>query len=190
MAWRRVLVIVLLSIPQASQSASGVDPMLSTGRSPDPTAKTVADIHAAELRRIPLEVYIKASESYTAGGPVEVTIIVTNLFDKPLLMNSRMLVNHPRLEGEISFRITGPSSQAEEIKRLVTPLSMRDQDFVTLNRGESMQRTVDLSDLFGISQKGAYSIQVSYHNEVDYTVQSHKAWKGLVWSDPVNIKLN
>ena len=164
--------------------------MLSTGRASDPTAKTVAEIHAEELRRIPLEVYIKASEAYTAGGPVEVTVIVTNLFDKPLLLNSRMLVNHPRLEGELSFRITGPSSQKEEIKRLVTPLSLRDQDFESLNRGESMQRTVDLSDLFGLSQKGTYNIQVSYHNDVDYTVQSHKAWKGLVWSEPVVVKLN
>src|SRR5882672_6563356 len=113
MTWRRALVFVFLSIPQVSGSVSGVDPMLSTGRAPDPTAKTVAEIRASEQRRIPLEVYITASENYTAGDPVEVTVIVTNLFDKPLLMNTRMLVNHPRLEGELSFRITGPSGQRE-----------------------------------------------------------------------------
>src|SRR4029077_3152745 len=153
-------------------------------------AKTVAEIRASEQRRNPLEGYVKTSENYAAGGPVEVTIIVTNLFDKPLMMNSRMLVNHPRLEGELSFRITDPSGQREEIKRFVTPLSLRDQDFVTLTRGESMQRTVDLADLFGISLKGSYSVQVCYHNEIDYTVQSRKAWKGLVWSEPVEVKLN
>jgi hypothetical protein len=190
MAWRRVLVILFLCIPQVCQSQSGIDPLLSTGRAPDPTAKTVAEIHAAEQRRIPLEVYIKASENYTAGDPVALTVIVTNLFDKPLLMNSRMLVNHPRLEGELSFLITGPSGRREEIKRFVTPLSLRDRDFVTLTRGESMQRTVDLVDLFGISLKGSYRVQVCYHNEIDYTVQGHKAWKGLVWSEPVALQLH
>jgi len=164
--------------------------MISTGRSPDSTAKTVSEIRAAERRRIPLEVYIKASENYTIGSPVEVTVIVTNLFDNPLLMNSRLLVNHPRLEGELSFRILGPASQKEEIKRFVTPLSLRDRDFVTLTRGESMQRTIDLADLFGIGLKGSYRIQVSYHNEIDYTIQDRKAWKGLVWSDPIELKLN
>ncbi len=190
MDWRRVCLIVFLSIPKVAGSAAGIDSMLSTGRAADPTAKTVAEIHAEERRRIPLEVYIKASETYTAGGPVEVTVIVTNLFDKPLLMNSRMLVNHPRLEGELSFHITGPSGQREEIKRFVTPLSLRDLDFVTLTRGESMQRTVDLYDLFGIRLKGVYNIQVSYHNEIDYTLRNRKAWKGLVWSEPVEVKLN
>jgi hypothetical protein len=190
MAWRRVFLVVFLCMPRVASSIADVDPMLSTGRAADPTAKTLSELRAADRRRIPLEVYIKASDTYPAGGPVEVTVIVTNLFDKPLLMNSRMLVNHPRLEGELSFRITGPSGQREEIKRLVTPLSLRDQDFVTLTRGESMQRTVDLSDLFGISQKGVYHIQVAYHNELDYTVQDNKAWKGAVWSEPVELKLN
>jgi len=53
-----------------------------------------------------------------------------------------------------------------------------------------MQRTVDLADLFGISLKGSYHVQVSYHNEIDYTVQNRKVWKGLVWSEPVEVKLN
>src|SRR5262249_36889671 len=150
----------------------------------------VQEIKDAERRRIPLEIYIKAGEHYTVGGPVEVTVIVTNLFDKPLLMNSRMLVNHPRLEGEMSFRITDASGHRMEIKRLVTPLSLREQDFVTLTRGESMQRTVDLADLFALAARGSYSVQVAYHNEADYTVGDRKAWKGFVWSEAVQIRLD
>src|SRR5215470_16803687 len=125
MSCRRVFLIAFLVIPQIVAAQEGLDPMLSAGRTPDPTAKTVAEIKEAERRRIPLEVYIKASEHYTAGEPVEVTVIVTNLFDKPLTMNSRMLVNHPRLEGEMSFRITDADGKRVEIKRFVTPLSLR-----------------------------------------------------------------
>jgi hypothetical protein len=166
------------------------DAWLSKGRQPDSSAKTISEIRAAEMRRIPLDVMLKTSDHYSAGGPVVMTILITNLFDAPLLMNSRMLVNHLLLQGEISFRITGPDGRKVEIKRLITPLSLRENDFVTLTRGQSFQRTVDLSDLYGISQKGIYKVQVSYHNEIDHTVGSQRVWKGIVWSDPIEIQLD
>jgi hypothetical protein len=189
MVWRKAFLVVFLSIPNVLGTAA-VDPMLSSGRAPDSTAKVVAEIRDAERRRIPLEVVIKASEHYSVGGPVEVTVIVTNLFDTPLLMNSRMLVNHARLQGEVSFHITDPSGKRVDIKRYVTPLSIRDNDFVLLNRGESIQRTVDLADLYGINVKGTYKIQASYHNEVDHSNPSGHAWKGYVISEPIELTLN
>ena len=82
----------------------------------------------------------------------------------------------------------GPDGKRVEIQRLITPLSVRDQDFVLLERGQSMQRSVDLADLYGISRKGLYKVQVSYHNEVDHIGSQH-AWKGVVWSEPVEITL-
>ena len=179
--------VVFLTRPCVSVEA---DPWLSAGRQPDSTAKTLSEIRAAERRSIPLEVYLKVSNHYRAEGPVEVTVIITNLFDAPLLMNSRMLVNHPLLKGEVSFRIIGPDGKKVEIKRLITPLSLRDSDFEVLNRGQSMQRSVDLFDLFGIRQKGIYKIQVSYHNEVDQVSGNQRVWKGIVWSEPVEIRLD
>jgi len=133
---------------------------------------------------------LKAANHYRTTGPVEVTVIVTNLFDAPLLMNSRMLVNHPLLKGEVSFRIIGPDGKKIEIQRLITPLSLRDDDFEVLTRGQSMQRSIDLGDLFGLKQKGIYKVQVSYHNEVDHIAGSQRAWKGIVWSEPVDIQLD
>ena len=141
------------ALPVLAASES-VDPWISTGRQPDPTAKTLSDLRAAEKRRIPIDVQLKSSDSYPAGGSVDVTVIITNLFDKPLVMNSRMLVNHPLLQGELSFRIVDSHGKKVEIQRLITPLSVRDRDFVTLSRGESMQRSVDLADLFGMTRKG------------------------------------
>jgi len=187
--WRRTLFLAFLCFPKPATSV-GADAYLSAGRATDPTAKTLSEIRAAEKRRIPLEVQLKASGRYPIGGPVEVTIILTNLFEAPLLMNSRMLVNHPLLQGEVSFRIVGPRGKKMEIQRLITPLSLKDGDFVTLGRGQSIQREVDLSDLFAVRQKGVYTIQVSYHNEVDHSVGAAHAWKGIIWSDPVAIQLN
>jgi len=180
-------VVAVLTRPCASVEA---DPYLSTGRQSDSTANTLSEIRAAERRRIPLEVFLKAAGHYRAGGPVDVTVIITNLFDDPLLMNSRMLVNHPLLKGEVSFRIIGPDGKKVEIQRLITPLSLKDDDFEALTRGQSMQRSVDLSDLFGVKQKGIYKIRVSYHNEVDYVSGTQRAWKGIVWSEPADIRLD
>jgi hypothetical protein len=180
-------VFVFLVRPCGSVEA---DPWLSRGRRPDPAAKTISEIRAAEKRRIPLEVLLKASNHYRQDRPVEVTVIVTNLFDAPLLMNSRMLVNHPLLKGEVSFRIIGPDGKKVEIQRLITPLSLRDDDFEVLARGQSMQRTVDLSDLFGVKRKGIYKVQISYHNEVDHVLGTQRVWKGIVWSEPMDFQLD
>ena len=185
------MVLFLLFSMVARQAVSlEADSWVSSGRQPDPTAKTISEIRAAEKRRIPIEVQLKTARSYPSGGPVEVTIMITNLFDAPLLMNSRMLVNHPLLQGEVSFRIIGPDGKRVEIKRLITPLSVREGDFVTLERGQSFQRAVDLLDLFGIAKKGVYKAQVSYHNDIDSLSGTLHAWKGVVWSDPVEIRLD
>ncbi len=165
------------------------DSVLSPGFALDPATKTLSEIRAAERRKIPLEVYLKASPKYDVHGPIEITVILTNLFSTPLLLNSRMLVNHERLQGELSFRVTGPDGQRVDIRSLVTPLSIRDEDFVILERGESIQRTLDLSDTFGIKRKGIYQIRVCYHNEVDYVAEGHRAWKGRVWSEPVELQV-
>jgi hypothetical protein len=175
-----------------SQSVGAIEANLGLSEGPqsDSTTNTLAEIRASEKRHIPLDVMLKASDHYTSGRPVIVTVLITNLFDLPVLLNSRMLVNHPLLQGEVSFYIIDPSGQRQEIKRLITPLSVRDNDFVILNRGQSIQRSVDLADLYGIDKKGHYKLLVSYHNEVDRSVDSNRAWTGIVWSDPIEIRLD
>jgi hypothetical protein len=116
-------------------------------------------------------------------------VIVTNLFEKPLLLNRRLLVNHAKLSGELSFRIVNAAGGRYEIKRLVTPMNVRDEDFVLLPKGRSIQRTVDLADIYGLAQRGVYQLQAYYHNNVDHVDGSERAWKGLAASEPAQITL-
>lgn len=180
-------VFLLLGLIPGVAVGLSSDPYLSTGRQPDPTAKTLSEIRQSERRKIPLEVFLKAGENFEIGESVEVTVIVTNLFDRPLLMNARMLVNHPRLQGEVAFRIQGPDGKMREIRRLITPMTIREEDYTVLHRGQSMQRTVDLADLYDLHDKGVYKVLVSYHNEQDQSIDGDRAWKGIVWSEPVEI---
>lgn len=161
----------------------------SLGRREDSTEKVIAEIRAAERRKIPIEVALKAPEEMDASEPVVVTIMVTNLFPEPLLMNKRMLVNHPRLRGEIAFRITAPNGTICEFTRRVTPLAIRNEDFVVLERGMSIQRSVDLSDLYALTWKGRYKIEAVYRNDIDQVEDSLRAWKGSVRAQPIDIVL-
>jgi len=180
------LSVVTLLAPQA---IANLDDYRSDGKRSDSTSKVIAEMRQEERRRIPIEVALKASEEYEVAGPVSVTIMITNLFDKPLLMNRRMLVNHPRLPGEVSFHIIGPDGKRCEITRLITPKTLREDDFMVLPRGMSMQRTVDLADLYNLTQKGSYKIRAVYHNDIDQVAENLPAWKGAAASDPVEIIL-
>jgi hypothetical protein len=189
---RRLALIIPIVCAMTAQPIQAIEGNLGIpeGRQPNASAQSISEIRASERRRIPLDVMLRTSNHYVAGRPVIVTVVVTNLFDDPLILNSRMLVNHPRLQGEVSFYIVNSTGQKQEIKRLITPLSVRDSDFITLTRGESIQRSVDLADLYGIAKKGQYKLYASYHNEMDQTMDSQKAWTGIVWSDPVDIQLD
>src|SRR5258705_9495988 len=103
-AWpSKSFLFVLLLSSRTLFAAAVADPYLSSGRQADPTAKALSEIRAAEKRRIPMDVTLKAFAEYPVGQPVLVSVMITNLFDAPLLLNSRMLVNHPKLQGELSF---------------------------------------------------------------------------------------
>ena len=116
-------------------------------------------------------------------------MIVTNLFDRPLLLNRRLLVNHPKLPGELAFRISGQDGSRYQIRRLVTPMKLTDDDFVLLPKGQSIQRTMDLTDLYGLEKKGTYKLQAYYYNNVDHSAGTRRAWKGLAASEPTEITL-
>jgi hypothetical protein len=183
----RALILIFMAIPALGAVR---EPRMSMGRQPDSTEKRVAEIREGERRLIPLDVSVLAEQAYRLKDPIEVTILVTNLFDNPLVLNQRMLVNHPLLKGEVHFKITGPDGRTAELKRLVTPMSVRDEDFVVVKKGHSIQRTVDLSDLYTLGQKGVYRVQAAYHNDVDQPLGSMHAWKGLVQSEPFEIRIN
>lgn len=188
MAFRGMAILLLVSNAWALDAIENT--YASQGRQDDGTSKTVSEIYEAQRRQVPIEVELSSSSEYPAGSPVSVTVMVTNLFDTPLLINRRMLINHPRLEGEVSFKILGPDGKTCEIQRLVTPMTLSDDDFVMLQRGQSIQRTVDLSDFYAMKYRGNYTVRAYYHNDQDHPEGSVRAWKGVVASDPVDIKLD
>jgi hypothetical protein len=190
MAMKRLVLLFFIGLPGINGAAPvTADAYRSKGRGTDSTAKTLGEIRDAERRRVPIEVFLQTDGEYSRNDGVEVTVIITNLFDQALLLNRRLLVNHPKLSGEVSFRIADADGNRYEIQRLVTPMKVGDDDFILLPKGQSVQRTVDLSDIYGLQRKGVYKLQAYYHNNVDHVNGTRRAWKGLAASEPTEITL-
>jgi hypothetical protein len=181
------LAIIFLGVAPSAQAME--DAFISHGRMPDSTQKIISEIREDDKRSIPLEVAIKSRSTYSNSGPIGVTVTVTNLFEPPLLLNSRLLVNHRLLPGELSFLIIDPNGKRCEIQRLVSPIDLRDEDFVLLERGMSIQRTVDLADFYQMHKKGTYKIRVYYHNSDERIVNNQHAWMGTLVSEPTDLTL-
>ncbi len=147
------LILLIVGGLLASPAWAVDDIFISHGRSPDSTAKVLSEIHEADQRRIPIEAAIKARSQYKIGNPIPLTVTISNLFDPPLLINGRLLVNHRLLPGELSFSIVDPQGKKCEFNRLISPMDLKSEDFVLLSRGMSVQRTVDLADFFRMEKK-------------------------------------
>src|SRR5688572_4049489 len=106
--FRSISFVLLASVMAGAQTMPSKDSWTSRGRRADPQAKILAEIRESERRKLPIEVALKARSEYRRSEAVDVTITITNLFDKPILINSRMLVNHLLLPGEVAFKIIGP----------------------------------------------------------------------------------
>lgn len=178
--------VLLASVGTASAVQ---DVFISRARVPESTSKVLAEIRESEQRRIPLEAALKARARYPLGAALPVTLTITNLFDPPLLMNSRLLVNHRKLQGEISFSVTDPEGKRCEFQRLISPLTVTNEDFVLLARGMSIQRTVDLADFFNMRKKGIYKVQAIYHNDMNVLIDGQRSWMGQITSDINEIEL-
>ena len=183
-AWIGLAVLLAVSGARAMD-----DVMLSQGRAPDSSAKIMSELRDSERRKIPLEVAITARAHYPLNDAVPITITVTNLFDPPLLLNNRMLVNHRLLPGEISFIVVDPHGKRCDFQRLVSPGAVTNDDFLLLARGMSMQRTVDLADYFSLSTKGVYKVQAFYRNESGQLINGTRAWLGIAPSEVTEIEI-
>jgi hypothetical protein len=188
-AIRPVSFMAVIFLGFAPSAMAVEDVFVSHGRLPDSNQKIMSEIRDDEKRRIPLDVALKARREYAFSDPVAITVTVTNLFDPPLLLNSRLLVNHRLLPGELSFLITDPDGKRCEIQRLVSAMDIRDEDFVSVPRGMSIQRTIDLGDFFQMRKKGTYNVRVIYHNSVDQTADGRRAWVGALASEATDIEL-
>jgi hypothetical protein len=134
-----------------------------------------------------LVVLLKNKVRYSGWHSVRVTVLVSNQGLDPVLINGRMLFNRYPEPGEVSFVIEGPHGQYLPLKRVITPRAVSDEELAVLRPGESFEREVDLTDMYGVNKKGPYKIQAIYYNGVDLQKDGMATWRGAIASEPAQI---
>jgi hypothetical protein len=138
----------------------------------------------------PITVTLRAARDYGRHDPVDVTVMITNFSRKSVLLNERLLVNHPVREGEIVFSIQGPDGKPYGLQRIISPRPLKVSDFAVLPPNQSVERTIDIGDMYGLRKKGLYKVRVAYRNIFEGPQSAYRAWRGVVWSDPIELKVN
>ncbi len=140
-------------------------------------------------REARLVVSLKNKAAYKAGEAVIVTVMLSNQSQVPILINGRMLFNRYPNPGEISFNIEGPKKQTYPLLKIISPQEITPTDLIVLQPGETLEREVDLSLMYGVRYRGRYRIQVLYYNSIDLEKDKLRTWRGSLASDPTDIYL-
>jgi hypothetical protein len=138
-------------------------------------------------------------DSYHVGETVIAKIKLTNVDDKPIIVNSRMSVNLPPIPSpirEIAFDITTPTGETYWPDIVIDPGPLYNTHFIELKPGESFEDDIYLSSYFyEFTEVGTYLVVANYQNTLDpqdaivsQGVEDHRiAWKGELNSNQVQL---
>jgi len=101
-----------------------------------------------------------------------------------------MLFNHYPLNGELDFVIEDAHKRKYPLRKAIVPRELRDSDLTVLRSGQTMEQVANLTDLYGLSKRGTYRVQVIYYNRADLEKNGLKTWRGAIASEPTQITLN
>lgn len=128
--------------------------------------------------------------SFTKGEAVRCTMTIKNTSKKPLVVNSRLLVNLPNGPHEVSLLISDPDNHLVIFTSLVRA-SFQSDEFVNLAPGASASTGYTISNDFDFTKAGAYSIVAYYENKSDPPPSQNMkpAWKGTLVSNKTSFSI-
>jgi len=137
-----------------------------------------------------LRVSLTAPPSDPADDSLPVKVVVTNASVTPLLLNSRLLVNHRVSRGELYFSIEDADGQSYQLQGFGKPRALGEADFVVVPSGQSIEAAITLGDRYGLKRPGTYRVSVTYRNDQEWVKGDLTAWRGEAHSDTVTVGWN
>jgi hypothetical protein len=131
-------------------------------------------------------------DTYTAGEPVEVELVLTNRSEASCTVNKRLAVYVEQMAGdnwEVKFDITFPPGKRLIRGALIRRAELNKDDFSVLAAGESLRATCNLSRYNWLELPGTYQVKALYHNPVDGREFGLKAWTGDVYSNSISFNI-
>jgi len=141
------------------------------------------------MRNHTLKVELQMENEAQAGSSLDAKVVLRNVSAAPVLVNGRLLVNSQLFPGELFFAIESENGRKFDLQVLLRTRPLTQQDFVVLDAGRSIEKTVSLKNDYGVDEPGIYTLSVTYRNEQEWSRDGQSAWVGEVSSEPVHLQL-
>jgi hypothetical protein len=128
---------------------------------------------------------------HSLSDNIQVKMKLKNIGDEILIINGRMAPNFssaPDLVRDIVFVITSPSGKDIQPAKYIGARPPKDDDFVELEAGGSIEKSFELGLIYNFTEIGQYSIRAIYQNVVDPESWG-EAWKGEIRSNIITFGL-
>lgn len=150
---------------------------------------TSASSQASRPQELRLRISFEKS-TYSADQPIVCRVLVENVSDSHVSLNSRMLVNVSTGPHELTFRILGPDKKTVPFTSKIRASFAGDQ-FTLLLPGQVAGVLYDLTKDHELSQRGSYTVQAFYENHSDAPASMNfpATWKGTLESNRASFTL-
>jgi hypothetical protein len=160
----------------ADLPASAPSPAIGAGgeeRAPDRDLAAADAVLALEAGVVP--------ETAPPHVSVQLVVRLRNLSAEPALVNGRLLLvprGKPAPFGELTLRVRGPTGYRNSIAFMVRSGEPDADDFVVLEPGASLDRSIPLSRYQTLHLPGRYDLTVTYRNAVPHRRGAQQAIVG------------
>lgn len=130
-------------------------------------------------------------EVYIPGESIVGKLTLRNTGSEPVVVNSRLVVNSPFAPQplrDVIVTLTDRSGAVAKFAAVVDVGMLEDQDYASLNPGETFERSLSIDLFYALERPGTYSVQALYQNDAD-PGDGRRAWKGELTSNAVTFTL-
>lgn len=137
---------------------------------PMPQASSQPAAPGVDLPDLPLRLAVRVEPGIArVGMPLQLQATLSNPTDRAVVVNSRLLINHPQQGGEIWLRVEGPQGYRNARGFRVNPGTTPAQFYVSLQPSQSVEQSWRLHDYHSLQLPGRYTVTLIYHNEAPTT---------------------
>lgn len=117
---------------------------------------------------------------YSAGEEILARVLLFNLDEDPVTVNSRLALGPPDGPGEVQFSVRGPSGGELPFAARVNLGLPEEEDFTEVVPWNCVGRQYELRTYYRFDEPGRYELRATYRTDAP------DAWAGVLHADPTS----
>ncbi len=129
-------------------------------------------------------------QTYSAGEPIIVTLVLKNQSNSPVTVNKRMGINPKNMapgSWEVKFDVKFPPGERLITATLINRGEPTKNDFLELRPGQEIRKNYTMSDFYWMELAGEYKVKATYYNSADGSKFGLSAWIGQIESNAASL---